>query len=66
MTMSTLRTSPNIARPDDVYARLLELHRGLSDDESMRVNARLVLLLANHIGDMEVLEQAMREAIATC
>jgi len=64
--MSTLRTSPNIARPDDVYARLLELHRGLSDDESMRVNARLVLLLANHIGDMEVLEQAMREAIATC
>jgi hypothetical protein len=60
--MAQLKTEPNIAGPDDFYAQLIELHRGLSEEESRRLNARLILLLANHIGDREVLEQAMREA----
>ena len=54
-----LNTEPNIERPDDFYEALIELHRGLSEEQSRHVNARLILLLANHIGDMEVLAEAM-------
>ena len=61
--MSTLNTEPNIARPDDFYARLLSLHEGRPKAESDAINARLVLILANHIGDADVLEQAMRLAV---
>jgi hypothetical protein len=60
--MPTLNTEPNLAAPDDFYERLIAMHRGLSDDESALVNAKLVLLLANHIGDAEVLAQAMAAA----
>jgi Protein of unknown function (DUF2783) len=60
--MATLNTDPNLARPDDFYERLIATHRGLSDDESALVNAKLVLLLANHIGDTNVLTQAMLAA----
>jgi hypothetical protein len=65
--MATLNTEPNLAVPDDFYEQLIATHRGLSDDESALVNAKLVLLLANHIGDAKVLTQAMaaaREGIA--
>ncbi|MGB7241314.1 MAG: DUF2783 domain-containing protein [Sulfitobacter sp.] len=57
--MSTLNTNPNIASPDDFYARLLAVHDGKSKDESDAINARLVLILSNHIGDTEVLDQAL-------
>ncbi len=57
-----LNTEPNIARPDDFYEALIDLHRGLTDEQSRQLNARLILLLANHIGDMEVLAQAMKSA----
>lgn len=57
-----LNTEANIAKPDDFYEALIELHRGLTDDQSRQVNARLILLLANHIGDMEVLAEAMAAA----
>jgi len=57
--MAVLNTEPNIPFPDDFYERLIATHRGLTDDESASVNAKLVLLLANHIGDSEVLAQAM-------
>ncbi len=57
-----LNTEPNIERPDDFYEALIELHRGLTDEQSRQVNARLILLLANHIGDMEVLAEAMGAA----
>lgn len=57
--MSPLNTEPNIARPDDFYARLLAAHDGRSKDESDALNARLILILSNHIGDAEVLEQAI-------
>jgi hypothetical protein len=60
--MNTLVTTPNIQRPDDFYAELLALHEGLSKPESDAVNARLILILANHIGDRAVLAQAMATA----
>ena len=57
-----LNTEPNIAAPDDFYHELIDLHRGLSDEQSVLVNAKLILLLANHIGDMNVLRAAMAAA----
>jgi hypothetical protein len=60
--MTKLRTEPNIAAPDDFYQQLIELHRDLTDGESALVNAKLVLLLANHIGDAAVLHAAFAAA----
>ena len=57
--MPTLRTDPNIADADAFYAELIEVHRGLSEDRSRLLNARLILLLANHVGDLGVLCAAM-------
>jgi len=57
-----LNTEPNIERPDDFYEALIELHRDLTEEQSRQLNARLILLLANHIGDMEVLGEAMKAA----
>ncbi len=60
--MTKLNVEPNIARFDDFYEALIELHRGIDDAQSSMVNAKLILLLANHIGDPEVLREAMRRA----
>jgi hypothetical protein len=60
--MADLVTAPNLAHPDDFYERLIAAHRGLDDGASAMVNAKLVLLLANHIGDAGVLEQAIAAA----
>ena len=49
---------------DDFVERLIAAHRGLSDDASRLLNARLVLLLANHIGDAAVLDEAIAAARA--
>ncbi len=68
-----LNTDPNFHEPgkryfrafspgDDFYEALIETHRDLSDEQSAMVNARLVLLLANHIGDLSVLREAMKIA----
>ncbi|HCZ00895.1 MAG: DUF2783 domain-containing protein [Rhodobacterales bacterium RIFCSPHIGHO2_02_FULL_62_130] len=54
-----LITKPNIADADGFYARLLATHKGLTEAQSHALNARLVLVLANHIGDAEVLTQAL-------
>jgi hypothetical protein len=62
--MANLNTEPNLPSPDDFYERLIATHRDLSDEESALVNAKLVLLLANHIGDAAVLAQAMSLARA--
>jgi len=43
---------------DDFYESLIEMHRHLSDEESAKANARLILILANHIGDLSVLREA--------
>ena len=55
----SLNSKPNIADSDGFYAELLAAHRGLSEAESHEMNARLVLILSNHIGDAEVLREAM-------
>lgn len=47
---------------DDVYEALIELHRGLDEDASKRVNARLILLMASEIGDAETLKRLIRIA----
>ena len=57
-----LNTAPNIPDPDGFYAELLDAHDGLSDDDSIAFNARLILILANHIGDRAVLSDALKAA----
>lgn len=57
-----LITESNIAAPDDFYEALIDMHRDLSPADSERVNAKLILLLANHIGDLGVLRDAMAAA----
>ncbi|MCG8597088.1 MAG: DUF2783 domain-containing protein [Kiloniellales bacterium] len=60
--MAKLSTEARLARPDDVYARLIEAYRDLDEAESHKLSAKLILLLANHIGDPEVLEEALAVA----
>ncbi len=59
---ATLNTEPNIAAPDDFYEAPIETHRDLAPEQSELVNAKLILLLANHIGDLDVLREAMAHA----
>jgi hypothetical protein len=65
-----LNLQPNFAEPgqryfrdftpgDDFYEALMDTHRGLSDEQSQLLNAKLVMLLANHIGDLSVIRQAL-------
>jgi hypothetical protein len=54
--------SPNISDPDGFYEALVNAHRGLSDAESAALNARLVLLLANQVGDQAVLLECVEAA----
>lgn len=58
----TLNTDPNIPDPDGFYDDLLAAHKDLSKDQSDALNARLILILANHIGDRDVLREAMKVA----
>lgn len=60
--MSDLETSPNLDNADVVYNRILAAHQGLDMAESAAFNARLVLVLANHIGDEDVIAQALELA----
>ncbi|NUX98842.1 DUF2783 domain-containing protein [Paraburkholderia youngii] len=62
--MSHLNTEINIADMDSFYEHLIETHNGLSEADSQLINAKLVLLLANHIGDMDVLKDAFAKARA--
>ncbi len=57
--MSALIDSPNLADHDGFYAELLQTHRGLTDAQSQALNAQLILILANHIGNREVLSEAL-------
>ncbi|MEM9344831.1 MAG: DUF2783 domain-containing protein [Pseudomonadota bacterium] len=58
----TLTLTPNLPDPDGFYAELLEAHDGLTEPDSHALNARLVLILANHIGDRATLTQALTAA----
>ena len=54
-----LSTVSNFARPDDAFRAVVEAHRDLSDEQSSDLDAALVLILANHIGDLDVLNEAI-------
>ena len=60
-----LVTEPNLSAPDDFYEALIDTHKDLSTAQSHALNARLVLLLANHIGALSVLRQALQAARAS-
>ena len=60
--MAELILTPNIDGPDDFYEDLLSIHEGHSKEESDAINARLILILANHIGDRAVLKAALATA----
>ena len=57
--MAHLITDPNLDAPDDFYADLIAAHDGKSDAQSEEYNARLIIVLANHIGDPAVLREAL-------
>ena len=61
MTME-LNLAPNINDPDGFYDELLGAHNGLSKEESDAFNARLILILANHVGDRNILRAALKAA----
>ena len=60
-----LITDPHLSAPDDFYEALIDAHRDLPVADSHALNARLVLLLANHIGTLDVLKQALAAARAS-
>jgi len=62
--MIALVTTPHLDAADDFYEALIETHRDLSAAQSHALNARLVLLLANHIGSATVLREALAAARA--
>ena len=75
MSTTLLKTDPNFHEPgrrffrdfspgDDFYEALIDAHNGLTDEQSEALNARLILLLANHIGDLRVLREALQAAKA--
>ena len=64
LALKSLKIDPNLSAPDEFYEALLDAHEGLSEEESERLNARLILLLANHIGDRAVLAEAIAAARA--
>lgn len=59
----SLTLKPNLPVPDDVYADLLAAHEGLSKEQSDALNARLILILANQIGDRATVQQAIEAAM---
>ncbi|MDF1726764.1 MAG: DUF2783 domain-containing protein [Sulfitobacter sp.] len=58
----SLTLDPNITDPDGFYDELLAAHAGLSKEESDALNARLILVLSNQIGDRAVLREALKVA----
>ena len=58
----TLDSQTRIQQPDDFYQVLIDAHVGLTDEQSAALNARLVLLLANQVGDLATLQQAIAAA----
>ena len=60
--MLQLNIEPNLSNFDEFYEALIDAHRDLTTEQSHQMNAKLVLLLANHIGELDVLKDAMRRA----
>ncbi len=57
-----MNVEPNLAQGDEFYAALVALHDGLDASESLRLNARIILLLANQIGDAQLLREILDDA----
>lgn len=57
--MTRLTVSPNLDNPDDIYEKLVRLHEGRSEEESLKIWSRLALTLINHIGDPEIIDEAI-------
>ena len=62
MNIFLLNIDPNLTSADEFYEALIDAHRDLTLEQSHLMNAKLVLLLANHIGDLDVLKDAMKRA----
>ena len=62
--MAKLDTTSRFPDPDAAYVVLIEARRGLSEDAAAALDAKLVLILANHIGDLDVLKEAVALAKA--
>jgi len=60
--MNTLNTAANLGVPDAFYEALIDAHRELTLEQSHELNAALILLLSNHIGDMFILRDALQRA----
>lgn len=60
--MAELMLDPNMATPDDAYEALIAAHDGLTKDESDALNARLILILMNQVGDTQVIRAALEAA----
>jgi len=54
-----LNLKRNIARPDDFYQELIDMQRDMNEADVQAMNAKLILILSNHIGDQEILSEAM-------
>jgi hypothetical protein len=54
-----LDTASRFSDPDAAYRLIVEAHRGLADEESRKLDAALILILANHVGDLSVLREAL-------
>lgn len=53
---------PNLPAPDAFYQTLIETHQGLTDEQSAELNAAVILLFANHVGDMDIIHDALARA----
>jgi hypothetical protein len=60
--MSKLRTDPAPGNPDDLYEALIDARRDLDEAQAAELDAKLVLLLANHIGDLDTIREAIAAA----
>jgi hypothetical protein len=57
-----LRRTLNLERPDEIYNAIVEAHRDLDDEQCRALDAGLILLLVNHVGDADVIREALAAA----
>tara|TARA_Y100000992_G_C20976404_1_gene355172 strand:- start:277 stop:468 length:192 start_codon:yes stop_codon:yes gene_type:complete len=60
--MGKINLKPNIKNNDEFYSKLIDAHEGLSEEESIEFNSRLILILSNQVGDPKILAEALEIA----
>ena len=60
--MGKINLKPNIKNNDEFYSKLIAAHEGLSEEESIEFNSRLILILSNQVGDPEILAESLEIA----